>query len=106
MCNNSEEIKLLDNLPVQAGVILSHCYDTMAGSPRFKNKAKAHSTHIEQDGDKIVYVGLIPAYNPVVPTMHIIDALVEQGLMEEFSAGKFRPTKRGFHIGKLASERS
>lgn len=106
MPDKSDSMKILNDLPLQGRVILETCYDSMEGSPKISSKAKAHCTHVKVQGNQVKFDGLLAISSPTAPLAHIVDLLVEKGLMEKIGEGKFRPTKDGFHIGKLASERT
>lgn len=106
MPDKLDSMKILNDLPIQGRIILETCYDSMEGSPKTSSKAKAHCTHVKVQGDQVEYDGLLAIYSPTVPLAHVVALLVEKGLMEKIGEGKFRPTEDGFHIGKLASERT
>lgn len=104
MTKRISDDELLSSLPLQARVILETCYDIMDGSPRLKGKSKGYCTHIEIHGAAIRYVDFPGLLGKGVDVSAFMDPLIQLGLMDQFGPGKFKPTKRGFQIGKLASE--
>jgi hypothetical protein len=96
-------VTVCNGLSAQARVILENCYNEMAGSPR-GSKHEYSPTHLEIDGDNVIFKGAWHPLGTGLPVAFHIPQLLRAGLIVARPEGGFVPTEAGYAVGEYSAK--